>query len=98
MTVFKFLNFAAVSAESKAHQSNGIDRECTFQIQTSSSLSISAQSFLGMNRDFWVNSTTLTLLALNNRISYELLFQTLRTKYKYVSNCRMESVGRKKCR
>ena len=50
MTVFKFLNFAAVSAESKAHQSNGIDRECTFQIQTSSSLSISAQGFLRINR------------------------------------------------
>ena len=50
MTVFKFLNFAAVSTESKAHQSNGIDRECTFQIQTSSSLSISAQGFLRINR------------------------------------------------
>ena len=51
MTVFKFLNFAAVSAESKAHQSNGIDRECTFQIQTSSLLSISEQGFLRISTD-----------------------------------------------
>ena len=41
--IFKFLNFAAVLTQSKAHLSDGIDRECTFQIQTSNSLSISAQ-------------------------------------------------------
>ena len=86
MTIFKFSNFAAVFSESKGHLSNGIDSEYIFQIQTSNSLSISAQSFLRMNKDSWVNSTTLTLLALNTRISYEWLFQNLQTKYKYVSN------------
>ena len=35
----------------KGHPSNGIDSEYTFQIQTSNSLSISAQSFLRMNKD-----------------------------------------------
>ena len=79
--IFKFLNFAAVLTQSKAHLSDGIDRECTFQIQTSNSLSISAQVFLRMNTDSWVNSTILILLALNTRISYEWLFQNLRTKY-----------------
>ena len=44
-------NFAAVFTESKAHLSDGIDRQCTFQIQTSNSLSISAQGFLPMNTD-----------------------------------------------
>ena len=86
MTIFKFSNVTAVFSESKGHLSNGIDGEYTFQIQTSNSLSISAQSFLRMNKDSWVNSTTLTLLALNTRISYESLFQNLRTKYKYVSS------------
>ena len=86
MTIFKFSNFAAVFTGSKVQLSNGIDRECTFQIQTSNSLSISAQSFLRMNKDSWVNSTTLTLLALNTRISYEWLFQNLPAKYKYVSS------------
>ena len=80
-TIFKFLNFTAVFTQSKAHLSDGIDRECTFQIQTSNSLSISAQVFLRMNTDSWVNSTILILLALNTRISYEWLFQNLRTKY-----------------
>ena len=80
-TVFKFLNFTTVFTQSKAHLSDGIDRECTFQIQTSNSLSISAQVFLRMNTDSWVNSTILILLALNTRISYEWLFQNLRTKY-----------------
>ena len=81
MTIFKFSNFTA-----KGHLSNRIDSEYTFQIQTSNSLSTSAQSFLRLNKDSWVNSTTLTSLALNTRISYEWLFQNLRTKYKYVSN------------
>ena len=86
MTIFKFSKVTAVLAESKCHLSNGIDSEYTFQIQTSNSLSISAQSFLRMNKDSWVNSTTLILLALNTRIRYEWLFQNLRTKYKYVNN------------
>ena len=86
MTIFKFSNVTAVFSESKGHLSNGIDGEYTFQIQTSNSLSISVQSFLRMNKDSWVNSTTLTLLALNTRISYESLFQNLRTKYKNVSS------------
>ena len=80
-TIFKFLNFTAVFTQSKAHLSDGIDREYTFQIQTSNSLSISAQDFLGMNTDSWVNWTTLILLTLNTRISYKWLFQNLRTKY-----------------
>ena len=86
MTIFKFSNFTAVFSESKGHLSNRIDSEYIFQIQTSNSLSISVQSFLRMNKDSWVNSTTLTLLALNTRISYEWLFQNLQTKYKYVRN------------
>ena len=49
-TVFKFLNLTAVFTQSKARLSDGIDRECTFQIQTSNSLSITAQGFLRMNR------------------------------------------------
>ena len=44
-------NFAAVFTESKAHLSDGIDRQCTLQIQTSNSLSISAQGFLRINTD-----------------------------------------------
>ena len=50
-TIFKFLNFTAVLTHSKGHVSDGIDKECTFQIQTSSSLSISAEGFLRMNTD-----------------------------------------------
>ena len=79
--IFEFLNFTAVFTQSKAHLSDGIDRECTFQIQTSNSLSISTQCLLRMNTDSWVNSTILILLALNTRISYEWLFQNLWTKY-----------------
>ena len=48
---FQVLNFTAVFTQSKAHLSDGIDREYTFQIQTSNSLSISAQDFLGINTD-----------------------------------------------
>ena len=48
-TVFSFLNFTAVFTQSKTHMSDGIDRESTFQIQTSNSLS--AQGFLCMNTD-----------------------------------------------
>ena len=77
-TIFMFLNFTAVFTLSKAHLSGAIDRECTFQIQTSNSLSISAQGFRRMNTD---SSAILILLALNIRISYEWLFQNLRTKY-----------------
>ena len=80
-TIFKFLNFTAAFTQSKAHLSDGIDREYTFQIQTSNSLSISAQGFLHMNTDSRANLNILMLLALNNRISYEWLFQNLRTKY-----------------
>ena len=50
-TIFKFLDFTAVITQSKAHLLDGIDRECTFQIQTSNSLSILAQSSLHMNTD-----------------------------------------------
>ena len=45
---------------------------------------LSQQGFLCMNTDSWVYSAILMLLALNTRISYEWLFQNLRTKY--VSN------------
>ena len=45
------LEFSAVFTQSKAHLSDGIDRECTFQIQTSTSLSISAQGIWRMNTD-----------------------------------------------
>ena len=78
-TIFKYLDFIAVFTQSKAHLSDGINRECTFQIQISNSLSISAHGFLCMNTDSWVNSAI--LLALNTRISHEWLFQDLRTKY-----------------
>ena len=78
-TIFKFLDFTAVITQSKAHLLDGIDRECTFQIQTSNSLSISAQSSLHMNTDSWVNSTILILLAQNTRS--EWLFQNLQKKY-----------------
>ena len=81
MTISKFLDFTAVFTQSKAHLSDGIDRECTFKILTSNSLSISAPGFLRMNIDYWINSTILILLALNTRISHEWLFQNLRTKY-----------------
>ena len=80
-TVFKFLNFTAAFIQSKAHLYDRIDRECTFEIQTSNSLSILVRGFLHMNTDSWVNSTILILLALNTRISYEWLFQNLQTKY-----------------
>ena len=79
--IFEFLNCTAVFTQSKAHLSNGIDREFTFKILTSNSLSVSAQAFLHMNTDSWVNLTILILLVLNTRISYERLFQNLRTKY-----------------
>ena len=80
-TILKFLNFAEILTQSKAHLLDGIDRECTFQMKTSNSLSISAQSFLRMNTNSRVNSTILTLLALNTRISCEWFFQNLRTKH-----------------
>ena len=73
-TIFKFLNFTAVFTQSKARLSDGIDRKFTFQTETSNSLSISAQDFLRMIRDSWVNSTIMILLALNTRISCEWLF------------------------
>ena len=50
-TICKFLNFTAVFTKSKAHLSDGIDTEYTFHIQTSNSLSISAQRFPRMNAD-----------------------------------------------
>ena len=80
-TIFKFLNFAAVFTQSRAHLLDGIDREWTFQVKTLNSLSMSTQDFLCMNTDSWVNSTILILLALNIRSSYEWLFQNLRMKY-----------------
>ena len=49
--IFQFLDFTAVFTLSKAHLSDRIDRECTFEIQTSNSLSISAQGFQRMNTD-----------------------------------------------
>ena len=42
-TIFKFLNFIAIFTQSKANLSDGIDRECTFQIQTSNSLYLSTR-------------------------------------------------------
>ena len=80
-TIFKFLNFVVFFTQSKAHLSDGIDRECIFKILASNSLPISEQAFLHMNTDSIVNSTFLILLALNTRISYEWLFQNLQTKY-----------------
>ena len=71
-TIFKFLNLIAVFTQSKAYLFDGIDRECTFQIQTLNSLSMSAHGFLRMNADSWVNLTILILLALNIRIDYRL--------------------------
>ena len=50
-TIFKFLNFTAVFTQLKVHLSDGINRECNIQIQTSNSLSILAQGFLRMNTD-----------------------------------------------
>ena len=50
-TVFKFLNFIAVFTQSKAYLFDEIDRECTFQIKTLNSLSMSAHGFLRMNTD-----------------------------------------------
>ena len=49
--IFKFLNFTVIFIQSKAHLSDGIDRECTFYVQTSNSLPIPAQGFLHMNTD-----------------------------------------------
>ena len=80
-TIFKFWNFTAVFTQSKAHLSDGIDKELLFQIQTSNLLFISAQGFVRMSTDSWVNSIILTLLALNTRISYKWLFQNFQTKY-----------------
>ena len=80
MTIFKFLSLTAVFTQSKVYLSDGTDRECTFQNQTSNSFSVSA-SFLRTNTDSYVDSTILILLALNTRINYEWLFQNLRTKY-----------------
>ena len=93
-TIFKFLNFPPVFTQSKAHLSDGIDGGCTFQIQTSKSLSNSAQGFLRMNTYSWVNSTILILLALNTRISYECLLQNLRMKHVILSDgiCRTEEM------
>ena len=78
-TIFRFLSFTGVFIQSKAHLSGVTDRECTFQVQKSNSLSILAQAFLRMNAGSWVNLTILILL--NIRISYEWLFQNLRMKY-----------------
>ena len=58
-TIFKFLSFTTVFAQSKVHLSDGIDREYSFQNQTSNLLSISAQGFLRTNIDCSVNSTLL---------------------------------------
>ena len=48
---FQVLAFYCSFYTAKAHLSDGIDRECTFQVQTSNSLLISAQGFLRMNTD-----------------------------------------------
>ena len=80
-TIFKFLNCTAVFTQSKAHLSDGTNRECTFQIQTSNLLSIQAQGFLRLNTGSWVNSIIVILLALNTRIRYEWLFQNLQKNY-----------------
>ena len=58
-TIFKFLSFTTVFAQSKVHLSDGIDREYSFQNQTLNLLSISAQGFLRTNIDCSVNSTLL---------------------------------------
>ena len=49
--IFKFLNFTVIFTQSKVHLSDGIDRECTFYVQTSNPLPIPAQGFLLMNTD-----------------------------------------------
>ena len=74
-TIFKFLSFTAVFAQSKVHLSDGIDREYTFQNQTSNLLSISAQGFLRTNIDCWVYSTLL------NRNQLWMAIQNLQTKF-----------------
>ena len=84
--IFKFLSFTAAFTQSKFHLSDEIDRECAFHNQTSNSFTISAQSFLRMNTDSWVNSVILILLTLNNWISYKWLFQDLQTKYVSLSD------------
>ena len=94
ITIFKFLNFAAIFTQSKADLSDGIDRESNFKVLTSNLLSMSAQAFLSMNTDSWINSIILILLALNTRISHECLFQNLRTKYVSKSVGRNLSDGR----
>ena len=48
--IFKVLSFTAVFHAAKG-ASDGIDRECTFQNQTSNLLSISAQALLRTNTD-----------------------------------------------
>ena len=48
---FQVLEFYCSFYTVKNSLSDGTDRECTFQIQTSNSLSISAQYFLRMNTD-----------------------------------------------
>ena len=45
-----------------------------------------AQDFLRTNTDSGLNTIILILLALNTRISYEWLFQNLRTKYVSLSD------------
>ena len=47
-----------------------------------------------MNTDSRANFTILILLALNNRISYEWLFQNMQTKYVSLSDeiCRTEEI------
>ena len=88
-TIFKFLNFTAVFTQLKVHLSDGIDRACTFQIQTSNSLSISAQILSHEHRFLSkFKFRFLILLVLNTRISHEWLFQNLRTKYVSLSDGR----------
>ena len=54
---------------------------CTLKNQLSNSFPTSAQYFLRMNTDSWINWTILILLPLNTRINYEQLFQDLQMKY-----------------
>ena len=80
-TIFKFLSFPAVFTQSKVQLSDGIDRKSTLKNQLSNSFPTSAQYFLRMNTDSWINWTILILLPLNTRINYEQLFQDLQMKY-----------------
>ena len=52
MTIFKFLSFTAVFTQSKSHLSDEIDRECTFRIQRSNSLSILRTRFSAHEHKF----------------------------------------------